>query len=66
MNRLKMDRTFGTSCNLYEHKVEMSHYLKMSKEEIGKVFAYLNSVSFNYKLGNPPKMDKTAFSTRKN
>jgi hypothetical protein len=35
-------------------------------EEIAKVFAYLNSVSFNYALGSPPKMDKSAFSMRKN
>ncbi|MCZ2473139.1 hypothetical protein G9H61_05685 [Aquirufa ecclesiirivi] len=62
----KLDRTYSTSANLFEQKVEVIHYVGMSKEEIAKVFAYLNSVSFNYPLGNPPKMNKAAFSMRKN
>ena len=62
----KLDRTYSTSGNLFEHKEEVIHYLGMSKEEIAKMFAYLNSVSFNYTLGNPPKMDKAVFSKRKN
>jgi hypothetical protein len=62
---LKFDRTYSTSGNLFDQKEEATHYVGMSKEEIGKVFAYLNSVSFNYPFGNPPKMDKAVFSTRK-
>jgi len=62
----KLDRTYSTSDNLFEQKEEVIHYLGMSKEEIGKIFAYLNSVSFNYAFGHPPKMDKAAFSMRKN
>ena len=62
---LKLDRTYSTSGNLFEQKEEVTHYVGMSKEEIGKVFAYLNSVSFNYPFGNPPKMDKAVFSARK-
>lgn len=62
----KLDRSYSTSGNLFQKKEEIIHYLGMSKEEIAKVFAYLNSVSFNYALGNPPKMDKVAFSMRKN
>ncbi len=60
----KLDRTYSTSGNLYEQKEEVLHYLGMNKNEIGKAFAYLNSVSFNYSLGNPPKMDKSVFSMR--
>lgn len=63
---LKLDRTYSTSGNLFQQKEEVIHYLGMSKEEICKVFAYLNSASFNYTLGNPPKMNKAAFSMRKN
>ncbi len=63
---LKLDRTYSNSGNLLEQKEEVTHYVGMSKEKIGKVFAYLNSVAFNYTLGNPPKMDKAAFSMRKN
>ena len=62
----KLDRTYSTSDNLFEPKEEVIHYLGMSNEEIGKIFAYLNSVSFNYAFGHPPKMDKAAFSMRKN
>ncbi|GAB2622400.1 hypothetical protein [Belliella aquatica] len=62
----KLVRSYSTSGNLFEKKEEIIHYLGMSKEEIAEVFAYLNSVSFNYALGNPPKMDKNAFSMRKN
>jgi hypothetical protein len=62
----KLDRTYSTSSNLFEQKEEVVHYLGMSKVEIAKVFAYLNSVSYNYALGYPPKMDKAAFSMRKN
>lgn len=63
---LKLDRTYSSSGNLFEPKEEVIHYLGMSQEEIAKVFAYLNSVSFNYTLGNPPRMNKAAFSMRKN
>lgn len=62
----KLDRTFSTSGNLFKQKEEVTHYIGMSKEKIGKVFAYLNSVSFKYENGNPPKIDKTVFSMRKN
>ena len=62
----KMDRTFGNSGNIFEQKKDVSHYVGISREEIGEIFSYLNSVSFNYPIDNPPKMDKTVFSMRKN
>ena len=52
--------------NWNELSIAQKCFNGLSKEEIGKVFAYLNSVSFNYAIGNPPKIDKTAFSMRKN
>ena len=61
----KLDRTSSSSGNLFEQKPEAVHYKGMTEEELGKVFAYLNSVSFNYPIGFPPKMDKTAGSSRK-
>jgi hypothetical protein len=61
----KLDRTSSSSGNLFEQKPEVVHYKGMSAEELGKVFAYLNSVSFNYPVGFPPKMDKTMGSSRK-
>jgi len=61
----KLDRTSSSSGNLFEQKSEVVHYKGMSAEELGKVFAYLNSVSFNYPIGFPPRMDKTTGSSRK-
>ena len=61
----KLDRTSSSSGNLFEQKPEAVHYKGMTEEELGKVFAYLNSVSFNYPLGFPPRMEKTAGSSRK-
>jgi hypothetical protein len=61
----KLDRTSSSSGNLFEQKPEAVHYKGMSAEELGKVFAYLTSVSFNYPIGFPPRMDKTTGSSRK-
>jgi hypothetical protein len=61
----KLDRTSSSSGNLFEHKPEVVHYKGMSAEELGKVFAYLNSVSYNYPIEFPPRMDKTMGSSRK-
>lgn len=60
----KLDRTFGSSSNFYSQKKESAYYKKLSKEEIAEVFSYLNSVSYNYPIDKPPKMDKTVFSSR--
>ncbi len=61
----KLDRTSSSSGNLFEQKPEAVHYKGMSEEELGKVFAYLNSISFNYPIGFPSRMDKTTGSSRK-
>ena len=61
----KLDRTSSSSGNLFEQKLEVNHYRGMSAQELGKVFAYLNSVSFNYPIGFPPKMDRTTGCSRK-
>lgn len=63
---LKLDRKYSSSGNIFENKKEISNYRGMNSEEIGQVFAYLNSVSFDYPMGSHPKMDKTKFSSRKN
>lgn len=63
---LKLDRTYGSHGNLFEQKSEVSHYKGLAQDEIGKIFAYLNSVSFNYAISSPLRMDKTIFSSRKN
>ena len=62
----KLDRTSSSTGTLFEPKKEIIHYKGIEKEEIAKVFAYLNSVSYNYPIDLPPKMDKTIGSSRKN
>ncbi len=62
---LKLDKTYSTSRNLFEMKDEVIPYLGMRKEEIAKVFAYLNSVSFNYTLAHPPKWTNQFFQCAK-
>ncbi len=62
----KLDRTYGKSGNLFSQKSDADSYKNLSLEEIGKIFAYLNSVAYNYPVQNPPKMDKTIYSSRKN
>jgi len=62
----KLDRTFSTSGNIFSQKDEALYYKGKNLEDIGKVFAYLNSVAYNYDMATPPRMDKKIFSTRKN
>jgi hypothetical protein len=62
----KLDRTYGASGNIFDQKKDASFYKGLTLEKIGQIFAYLNSVSFNYDILHPPKMDKTVFSSRKN
>jgi hypothetical protein len=61
----KLDKTISSSGNIYSQKKEAFYYKGMSLREIGEVFAYLNSVAYNYFISSPPKMDKTIFSSRK-
>ncbi len=45
-------------------KVKASDLYKgYTLEQIGKVFAKMQSEFYNYPLNNPPKMDRTAHST---
>ncbi len=60
----KLDRTVHASGKITDFKRESDNYKHMTIEEIGKVFAYLQSVAYNYSLDKPLKMDKTIFSVR--
>ena len=48
----------SASTNLY--------YRKLTLKERGAILNYLNSRVYCYPEGNPPKMDRTAFSMRLN
>lgn len=60
----KLDRTAHSSGKLTDLKKESDNYRNISLLEIGEVFAYLQSVSYNYPINQPLRMDKTVFSVR--
>jgi hypothetical protein len=60
----KLDRNFHRTYNQQTKQKEIDNYTSMSFEEKAMVFAYLQSVAYNYKLGVPLKMDKTIHSYR--
>lgn len=60
----RLDKNFHKVYNLNEPKREIDQYKQLSFEERAQVFAYLQSVAYNYKLGSPPKMDKSVHSSR--
>ncbi len=60
----KLDRNYHKAYNLKDFYREIDNYKHLSFEEKLKVFAYLQSVAYNFKLGFPPRMDKTMHSSR--
>ena len=64
MNSFKLDRTAFKGQTLEEASNHVEHYKKLSWQERLKIAAYLTSVAFNYDMNNPPRMDRTKFSTK--
>ncbi len=61
---LRLDRTAHSSGKITDFKRESDNYKSFDITEIGRVFAYLQSVAYNYHLEKPLKMDRTIFSVR--
>jgi hypothetical protein len=64
MENFKLDRTAFKAQTAEEASKHAYYYKKMSWQERLQVAAYLNSIAFNYPLHNPPRMDRTRFSSR--
>ena len=64
MYSFKLDRTAFKGQTLNEAAKHAEFYKKLSWQERLKVAAYLNSVAYNYDINNPPKIDRTKFSTK--
>ncbi|MFN5641741.1 MAG: hypothetical protein ACK4V4_06785 [Sphingobacteriales bacterium] len=64
MNSFKLDRTAFKGQTLNEAANHAEHYKKLTWQERLKVAEYLNSVAYNFDMNNPPKMDRTRFSTK--
>lgn len=60
----KLDRTVHSSGKVTDPKKDSDNYKHLNLVQIGEVFAYLQSVSCNYPINQPLKMDKTVFSVR--
>jgi len=60
----KLDRAVYSSGKITDFKKESDNYINMNLSQVGEVFAYLQSVSYNYPINQPLKMDKTVFSVR--
>ncbi|MBK6835284.1 MAG: hypothetical protein IPG89_13855 [Bacteroidetes bacterium] len=61
---LKFDRTVSSSGNIKDVRKESEYYSHLTFEKRAEVFAYLQSVAYNYPLGNPPKLDRLIYSKR--
>lgn len=66
MNDFRLDRTAFKAHNAIEAADHSTHYNKLSWQERLRISAYLNSIAYNYPFQNPPQMDKTKFSARRN
>lgn len=64
MNSFKLDRTAFKGQTLREATKHTEYYKKLTWQERLKVTAYLNSVAYNFDMNNPPRMDRTKFSTK--
>ncbi len=60
----KLDRTTHSSGKITDFKKESDNYKNLSLKQIGEIFSYLQSVSYNYSIDSPLKMDRTVFSVR--
>ncbi len=60
----KLDRT-AFSAHAHKEEEKSKVYKSKSYRERLEIAFYLNSIAYNFDRNDPPKMDRTAFSTRK-
>lgn len=65
MGDIKFDRTAFKAQTAAAAANHDQYYKDMTLNERLNVLNYLNSIAYNYPEGNPPRMDRTAFSMRK-
>ncbi|MBT2558844.1 hypothetical protein J7E24_13695 [Hymenobacter sp. ISL-91] len=61
----RLDRTAFHAGTHEENARYHAQQQPATMEERLRAAAYLNSVAYGYDLNNPPRLDRTAFSTRK-
>lgn len=64
---MKLDRNASWAGKFEENEQRIKDFWQLStvKERLEASF-YLNSIVYNFDINNPPRMDKTVFSMRKN
>lgn len=60
-----LDRTKGRGLSHKEAADQSAYWKSKTVEERFAAALYLNSVAYNFDINNPPRLDKTAFKTRK-
>lgn len=64
---MKLDRTAHWAGKFEDNEARIKAEVQnMTARQRLEAAAYLNSVAYNYDINNPPKMDRTVFSMRKN
>lgn len=61
----KFDRT-AFKAQTFEEEQKTKTFAAATIIERLKISFYLNSIAYNFDINNPPRMDKTVFSMRKN
>lgn len=64
MNGFKLDRTAFKAHTVKGAAHHAGLYKKMSWQERLKVAQYLISVAYNFDIENPPRLDRTKFSSK--
>ena len=63
---MKLDRTYFKMGSHQESGDNRKFWASQTMEARLKAAFYLNSVTYNFDINFPPKMDKTIFKARKN
>jgi hypothetical protein len=64
-DEFRLDRTAFRAVTFEEAEQTQAYWLTKTPAERFRAAMYLNSIAYNFDINNPPKMDKTVFSTRK-
>ena len=65
MAAYKLDRTAFKKQTKEAAAHQLQYWLSKSVSESLQAAFYLKSVAYNFDINNPPRMDKTLFTTRK-
>lgn len=64
-NKFKLDRTVFKAMTAKEADDQQRNSTKKTIEDRLEIAYYLTSITYNFDINNPPRMDKTLFDRRK-